>query len=72
MLFEITSWIQSLMVYEIENAKLNLRAFGQTQFITCIFWKNHWKKYEQSIYSNKLCIVEYVPFSAQKILSSGG
>jgi hypothetical protein len=36
----IASWIQSLMVYEIENAKITLRAFGQTQFITCIFWKS--------------------------------
>jgi hypothetical protein len=26
------------MVYEIENDKLTLRAFGQTQFITCIFF----------------------------------
>jgi hypothetical protein len=40
----IASWIQSLMVYKIKNAKLTFRAFGQTQFITCIFWKSHWKK----------------------------
>ena len=54
MLFEITSWIQSLMVYEIENAKLTLRAFGQTQFITCIFWKSLKKIWTEHLFQQTL------------------
>ena len=38
-------WIQCLMVYNIKNTKLILRAFGQDQFIaTCILLKESLKK----------------------------